>query len=66
MARTLGRGKRRAPASRVPRWLPTFVAQDAIDAVFGFLLAVVLLLVRLVVLLFLPELDSEHAANRTH
>lgn len=49
-----------------PGRLPTFVAQDAVDAVLGFLLAVLLLLVPFVLLLLLPELDSEHSANRTH
>jgi hypothetical protein len=40
------------------RQFPTFVAQYAVDAVLGLLLAIVLLLVPFVVLLFLPELDS--------
>ena len=62
------RGVREALARRAPLSAPplTSLTQDAVDAVLGFLLAVILLLVRFVLLLLLPELDSEHSANRTH
>ena len=44
------------------RLLPTFVAEDAVDAVFGFFLSVFILFVTLLIVFF-PKSSPKYAAD---